>query len=341
MIISKIAGICVAYDDTWICSSCLRPNFTFVSRSDFLEQQRMRYYQPKEHEYICSSCLANKEAQETHRRRKILEGFTDAAHVVAMNDLSLMEAVFLTAYGRVGLTEDQEVLASLEYVHAQKNRIAPIPDEELSFVCSLYRAHVLQIHKSNSTDIFSEIRSDDDWSFTPSKTNWSFPRSVDAPQRTSSLFQELEGIFIRSEWPDHWKSEVFSTWKKMALWECLEYLKLKLSEHKLALNPGEKTIEMFNHLLERYSVSQIYPFIWRASKDAAAFYMRGQGTKQHAANTVVGTIQRMAERAEAEGWNVDGYRRDFHIPQSTMSEVLYNAVLKIGAAGFETKPIEL
>jgi len=127
----------------------------------------------------------------------------------------------------------------------------------------------------------------------------------------------------------------------MALWECIEYLIFTLAEHRLELNPGEKTLEMFSHLLERYSVSQIYSFIWRASKDAAAFYVRERVTKQHAANTVVGTIQRMAEKADAEGWEVKGYRRDFRLPQSLMSEVLYNAVLKIGSAGFETKPMEL
>lgn len=340
VVVSKIAEICVAYEDTWICSLCKRPNFTFQNRADYLDQRRVREHHPSD-EYLCRSCLADLEAQEIHRRRKILEKFRDRAYVVSMNDLSLMDAVFLTAYGRVGLSENQEVLLSLDYVRAQKSRISPIPDEELAFVRRLYQAYVIQIHSDNSTDIFSEIRADNDWSFSAMNTNWSFPRSIVNPDKPSSLFQELESAFIRSDWPDHWKTEVFSTWKKMALWECLEYLVFTLSEHKLELNPGEKTMDMFNRLLERYSVAQIYSFIWRAARDAAAFYMRGGVAKKHAANTVVGTIQRMADRAEAEAWNVSGYRRDFDLPQSTMSQVLYNAVLKIGAAGFENKPIEL
>jgi hypothetical protein len=265
----------------------------------------------------------------------------DQALAVLIDDLNLMEAVFLAAYGRGGLSENQNVLMSLDYIGEQKIRLAPTAEIEIDFVKQLYHKSVLQIHSFNTTDIFSRVTNQNEWSFAVTKTNWFYPKSVKMSDKPSSLFQELEQSFIHSDWPVNWQQEVLVTWKQMALWDCLEYLDFTLSEHRLEFTSGEKTLEMFNHLLEQYSVSQIYSFIWRASKDAAAFYVRERVTKQHAANTVVGTIQRMAENSEAEGWQVKGYRRDFQLPQSLMSEVLYNAVLKIGSAGFETKPMEL
>ncbi len=350
---NRLAEVCIAFEDSWTCSRCNQPNFTFSSRSNYLEQRRFRSRYPVDsHSYICASCKAeleqikqqaqaDKEAEESRLRRSILDRFRDQAQVVSIDSLSLIEAVFLAAYGRAGLIENQRVLMSLDYVQGQKIRLAPDADIAIEFVKKLYHKNVLQIHSFNTTDIFSGVKNQNEWSFLVNKTNWFYPKSVQIPDKPSSLFQEMEQSFLHSDWPSEWKKEVFPTWKQMALWECLEYLDFTLSEHQLVLKPGEKTLEMLNHLLERYSVSQIYSFIWRASKDAAAFYVREQVTKLHAANTVVGSIQRMAEKAEAEGWEVKGYRRNFHLPQSLMSEVLYNAVLKIGSAGFETKPIEL
>jgi hypothetical protein len=85
-------------------------------------------------------------------------------------------------------------------------------------------------------------------------------------------------------------------------------------------------------------VAQICNFIWRAAKDAAAFYVREAVSKQHAANTVIGAIQRYGERAKAEGWDIKPYRRNFDCPQSMVSEVLFNAVLRIGDDGFNRTP---
>lgn len=352
-VFGHLAEVCTAFEDSWICSRCNQPRFTFSSRSDYLEQRRIRTRYPVEsNNYYCDSCKvelvkikqqaeADREAQDNRLRQSILDGLRDKASVVSIDDLSLIEATFLAAYGRAGLTENQSVLMSLNYVGEQKIRLAPIAEMEIEFVKQLFHKQVLQIHSVNTLDIFSEVTNQNEWSFNITRTNWFYPKSVKMPDRPSSLFQELEQSFLRSDWSLNWRNEIFTTWKKMALWECLEYLDFTLSEHRLELNPGLKTLDMFNQLLEWYSVSQIYTFIWRASKDAAAFYLRERVTKQHAANTVVGNIQRMAEKAEAEGWDVKGYQRNFRLPQSLMSEVLYNVVLKIGSAGFETKPIEL
>jgi hypothetical protein len=114
-----------------------------------------------------------------------------------------------------------------------------------------------------------------------------------------------------------------------------------LAEHKFSYTFGEKTNQVIESVLLDFSTSQIFNFIWRASQNAASYYLRENVTKQHAANTVVGSILRQAERAKTENWNIKGFERNYKCPQSLMSQVLYDVVLKIGDEGFKTVPFSI
>lgn len=86
---------------------------------------------------------------------------------------------------------------------------------------------------------------------------------------------------------------------------------------------------MLENALNHFSIGQVYSFIWRAAKDAAAFYVRESVGKRHAANTVVGAIERSAERALVNGWDVTQYRRDRRAPETPMVQ-LFTTVSGLG-----------
>ena len=155
---------------------------------------------------------------------------------------------------------------------------------------------------------------------------------------TRLTIANTEKALKSEEWPEHWIDAWLPLWKKIAMYECLEYLEIVLQEHSLPFNPGEKTTLVLENVLEDFSVGQTYNLIWRAGKDAAAFYLRERVPKPHAANTVVGNIQRQAERALAEGWDIKQYRRDRRCPQSVVSKVLFDTALQIGDKGFSVVP---
>lgn len=111
-------------------------------------------------------------------------------------------------------------------------------------------------------------------------------------------------------------------WKELSLASALAYLERRLEEFSLSHSCGDKTIAVINDVLTTFSVSQVYNFIWRSTRDAAAFYMKGGVTKPHAANTVVGNIARQAERARAERWNVKKYGQDWEIGNPLICELL-------------------
>lgn len=348
-----VKDYCIAFDNEFTCSNCNKPVFHFTSRTEYVEHYRMVKYGLRKAfpEQICEVCkrkeeltkeeeIARKKEIEDQRKAQEIAKFKDKRPVLGLEDLSLENAVYLDAYGRIGLSENYALLLSLETITTADQVLTPSGKYDVDIVRDLYHRGFLQIHANNNPDIISEIN-DEGFRFSLTTTNWYFPISHENLQDHASLFKKIEQTFQNSDWPKSWKDQTLPLWKKIATWECLEYLDFVLTEHTLKFTPGEKTKSLFDSLLSRYSTGQVFNWIWRAGRDAAAFYVRERVSKQHAANTVVGTIQRMAERAEAENWNVKAFQRNYQLPQSIVSQVLYNAVLKIGESGFNTCPFAL
>lgn len=354
LVSSALADVCEAYYDSANCPKCGNPAWEFQSRDEYLRFYRghVRNVTSPVPEKLCNNC--NQKEQEEQRdaatRQKqdenqakieLLQKQKGRIPKTKLSDLSLEQAVFLDAYGRVGLTENFSLLLSLKAIRELKHKLAPDNDNEVDMVRALIKGGLIRLHPNNPPDTLTDIDPDGNFSYYTEFVNFYFPVSVQKPDDPASLFKEIEQAFIAKNWPESWKDQVLPLWQKIALWECLEYLNFVMDEHSLKFVPGDKTLNLLETLLTRFASAQVYNFIWAAGRDAAAFYMRGGVTKAHAANTVVGTIQRMAERAEAQGWEVKKFQRNYRCPQSTISQVFFDAVLKIGDAGFSTTPNEL
>lgn len=161
---------------------------------------------------------------------------------------------------------------------------------------------------------------------------------IDSAGNTRGLLDEIDSVFRKGTWPKEWFEESVSLWRELALHESIQYLHACMEEHGFEFNPGDKTKQIISGVLESYSVAQTYVFIWRAVKDAAAYYMSDHVSKKQAANSAIGRIQRQAERALAENWEIKPYRRDRRAPESMISHVLYRTVLKLGDSGINYVP---
>jgi len=51
-------------------------------------------------------------------------------------------------------------------------------------------------------------------------------------------------------------------------------------------------------------------------------------------NYMAGACLRWADKARTEGWPVIAFKRNFNLPRSMLSYVLYDVMLKIGEKGF-------
>jgi len=308
------------------------------SRSDLTSHASQRRY-----EWRCSRCQSEQREEsdraarelEANRRSLLQEvwGEYPERTPVAVEELSLTEACALLALVRVGGTED---LAHLRPRDAWTERFTPTPDFDLALLNELFAARCLDVNPASSIEAFA-------WDtgrperFYLSQVSWLVP-GAEHTRPLAALARQLEEVFRTGSWPQHWRGELDTLWRRVALHECLAYIETCMADHHLPLRIGDKTRLAIEETLERFSIGQTYNFIWRAAKDAAAYYMRSGIPKQQAANSVVGAIQRGAERAIASNWDVKSFGRDWRAPESTMSAVLFRSALQLADPLAERPP---
>ena len=337
-----------AYATEIVCSICGKP-YTFSSRSDF----KQSHFHTN---WICEECREDIQRQEAakhakrqeieqleqenrhKRQREIIQHQHSLQNRVSINvrEIGLKDAVYLLSMIRAAISEDFELLYPIGII---ESKLAPTDTLQYDIVRYLYKNRLILIHPNSHPKAF-DFNGNTIESFYLDRVLWTIPYSTHEDS-TISLIKDLENIFHKMDWPEKWHSEQIEIWKDIGLHESLEFLHICLAEHELPFKPGEKTRFVISQVLENFSVAQAYNFIWRAAKDAAAFYVRNKTTKQHAANTVVGAIQHASERALAQGWDVKAYGRSYSCPQSILSQVYFNAVLQIGDDGFNRKPFEI
>jgi hypothetical protein len=329
-----VSESCRAYSTDIVCSTCGK-HYTYQSRSDL--QQRLRF---PSRDWLCDECEMKVEEDDRTQRlilqeqqRKIIQDTFGGIKrgPVEPDSFSFEDAVYLTSLARFGASEDLSFIRSLDDT---PGTLSPTKEYDLEIIKLLYEHKLIFIHPDSSPDAFVERNLK---SFYIAKVTWLPPLGNDSND-PRQIVTQIETMFRTMTWPNHWNTQWVALWKKVALNECLQYLQVVMSEHGFSFNPGEKTLLVLNNLLEEFSVSQAYNLIWRAAKDAAAFYIREHVSKEHAANTVVGSIQRQFERARAEGWKIKPYGRDRRCPQSMVSQVLFNTALPLGDDGFNKPP---
>ncbi len=306
--------------------------------------------------------------EEERRREAVYEMSVSnlAAEMPPVEELGLRHAVALAALARVGLSED---LCRIRPVRSPEDRFGPTPELEMDLLVELHERGAIMVAPEAPLAAF-DFGTDPETgeayvaSWRPREVDWS-AKFADVPgvrdaahhldaggltpeerrRRDSELGRlyvaELEDALDASgPWPPLWavmweEDDWRGLWKEISLNECLAYLRLVLGEHGLPFRAGDKTHLVLGEVLERFSVAQVWGMIWRAGRDAAAFYMRRNPSREHAANTVVGSIQRQAERALGEGWDLKPFRRDRRLPRSALSEVFFAKALRAGDAGFD------
>lgn len=145
--------------------------------------------------------------------------------------------------------------------------------------------------------------------------------------RPPRLLTQLNRVFREGPWPSPWLDQWRDLWDELALAYASAYLDMKLSEHHLEMKQGEGTQAALADALATFSLGQVFNFIYRATKDSAAYYQRGGVTKRQAANSTVGRISGSADRARAEGWEVKSFSRPWNLPLSAIGETFFSKVM--------------
>lgn len=241
--------------------------------------------------------------------------------------LDARQAIFLFAFLRFWSTED---FSYIEGIRKDWDiQLSPHNDFDTTIIRELYHNEIISIDPASDTSHIT-IKDDDNFSFSILQVKWLVVTEIPMTE----FFQALEQRVCSTEFLLENKDAIQEIAREIALEECLWYLSRALKEHWLGYDFGAKTSLVLKSWLKYFSVAQMYSFIWRAAKDAIAYYARNRTYKSHASKTVVANIEGQIEKALANNWNVTAYARNYQVPQSMLSRVLFNNILKTDDGGF-------
>lgn len=162
--------------------------------------------------------------------------------------------------------------------------------------------------------------------------------SVDLP----AAYSWLNSHVFRKEFREPSWGSILHLGKKVVLEEALAYLNLELERRGFPEREGEKTVIALNEALSYFSLSQVCWIISNQLRHVSDRYRQGQSYGlPHASNQVISGISRYTERAVANQWDVTRFKRDYDQPQSVISRVIFNHILKTDDGGFHHNLDEL
>lgn len=291
----------------------------------------------------CQFCISDRQRiqqEEEEKRKKLLERkkqiiyqeyHEDNWEKINETDLGLKERLYLAVVIRASLSEDTSHLQALEN---KLDMIAPTKGFTKEIVATLYEQDILVPHINSNLNAFN-ISEEEEISYYIYRVNYRInikPMDNDYDEMLKRLMYPNSNLFEND------KVFCLSMWRKIALEECLEYLLYRMNKVGYSFNPGEKTIKVLEHLLENFSVGQIYNIIYRAIAYSTTRYQEGGISKSHAQNLVISSCEKQGERAIAEKWNLKPYDRIKDLPQTLVSEIFFTSILKISELGFMEKP---
>ena len=270
--------------------------------------------------FICDECRVQQATDRREAERKLIAECYSVPEDARLDctKLSLEEAVGL--YSLIRQCADESHSRMLP-VQTASQSVAP-----QEYVFDLLRElheNVLWVDPDSDSDAF-------DWEtgapdrFYLAAVRWRVPGE---PTDLAPVATELQRMFEEKDWPSHWEAEAPYLQRRIAAHELVDYLVARLAEHHFRFSPGPKTWEVLNAMAKSRPIGEGYNLIWRAARDAAAFYVREDCSAKRATAYAIGVLRRSFEKAETQDWNLKPFSRDWDLPRSEVAHVFYELFL--------------
>lgn len=286
----------------------------------------------------CDNCrISDMNYQEESEREK--QNFIDIwltyydDEKIDIKDLSFTDKIYLGAFLREGLSEDYNYIKPIEEFI---NPLAPTSEFRSKIIDRLVEIDAIHVHKNTDPDLIEIVDYDKgSYKYYTYKVLW----ALNIKKGELNKVPLIESIINPNDLIESDYEEAFLLWKKIALYESLEYFEHSTSnilgiDYKI----GEKTRTVISDLVNDYSVSQIYGILYKSTNNALRFQVEKEVSMRHASNTIVGNAQSFGERAKVNKWELQKYNRIKNCPQSALSKFFFERVIKIGYDGFNEVP---
>lgn len=167
------------------------------------------------------------------------------------------------------------------------------------------------------------------------KVLWQLLPDVPAEGRPSFI-REVEERLERREhktWRDEWPQ----LWKKIAGAECVQFLIYTLGRYDFSYDPDGQATDLFDSLVDNYSLAQVFKHIDKATKDFADFARRQRWPMR--AGRAVEQVRSNVEFYRSKGWEIFAFHyRPASPARSVISNIFFDSVLGVGADYFFKAP---
>ena len=238
--------------------------------------------------WISFPFLSDKE--RASKQQRIAAYYEKNLRPIEHDTLSLRQKVYLAVLCKALMDKEQKVIQPL---YGTGITLASTKDMQEKIYTELIRKKVIIVSSESDLDAF-DIESEH------------FPKEYDREKvsyKLNIVMPEDDGKYptwpkklLRFEYKET-DPELKQLWLEIAIGECVTYLEYRLKKVGFNFTGGEKTKEVFQKLLENFSVSQIYYIIWCKVGDASRWYLEGGASKYRAANSVVGSCLRYGSNA--------------------------------------------
>ena len=289
----------------------------------------------------CKRCTAEADAarvESEKKKRRIIEATYMREHEVpSPEDLTLRDAVFLTAITRHAEEED---LACLKPYDEYNKTLAPLPECRHGIMAYLYERGFTAISPDSDVDAFEFDEAVTEIKFhNPAWVRWAFLPGLEVEDKRGYL-NRLKTLVSGGDWPDGWSRDVPALWHSIVKNECLEYFVYLLAQRGCRQDSlDQKTQALFDRLLLDFSPSRIFNLCWRGVTKTTDDFARKDIPYYYKKNAMfISAVQRKADQAKAAGWNLRHFERHYHCPQTDVSATFFNDFLKLGNSAFEIIP---
>lgn len=275
-----------------------------------------------------------KQEREKLHKQEFIDRWVDSKdEKINLEDLTLIDKIYLGALLREGISEDYSFIKPIEYFI---NPLAPTNELCLEIIIRLKEIKAIAVHPTTEHKyiIIKEYESGH-YSYFPYEVKWSLNVKSDEFNKV----EMIESIINPKDLDNSQNDEALQLWKQLALYESIEYLK-----HSVANTLGidceirEKTKAVLSELGNDYSVAQIYGIIYKATNNALRFRAEKGVPIKHAANSIIGNAQSYGERAKINNWDLQKYNREKACHESALSKFFFERIIKIGYDGFKEVP---
>jgi hypothetical protein len=210
------------------------------------------------------------------------------------------------------------------------------PDIELGFeIISDLLGYIIRFQDTPNIHEYVYLKGENSsFSYQPYNCTYSLNLCDDREVNFTKLVTTCE----TNEYYEGIEDEALELWLKIAKEELKEYLFYLFKKYNFDTDYiGDAILEKLDLILEDFSVSEGYAILYSSVSGSASYKQTGISHK-HAVNSINSYIANNIAKRKSGEWQTKGYKRNYELPQTAISMVFFNNILKIGERGFTLAP---